>query len=361
MDRGENRWTLENRLTLILAVAVWSMGTQASWSQTPTQPKRGVSLQDGYLFLDGEYIKPPYEIDALGDEIHINDRVLDKQYLGKYLANLNDGTRSLGRFRSDDRAATTGMGMRRRWNGKRTFNPLSRMADEIDGVSLGAIVVVYENHRPLTLFPERNGYEFLAALSNQDEAAAPENLSSDEKYLWEKMTTDFQPTKEFVSRVRADLDEVQATSADGDRTIAANLLATKYSYPMTVIAMVIVVLGFGHLLSNQPMRDPQEGDLAKRHVIVKSLIIIVLLSAIDLIWTIAAAHSGAMRELNPLGSQWVDDPVRLTAFKFAVVGISITILYVLHRRPVAQVASWWCCLLLTLLTARWVVFQSMFL
>ena len=52
---------------------------------------------------------------------------------------------------------------------------------------------------------------------------------------------------------------------------------------------------------------------------------------------------GRCVELNPLGSRFIEDPLLLVAFKFAVTGASIGILYVLHQRPIAQVASWWCC------------------
>jgi hypothetical protein len=95
-------------------------------------------------------------------------------------------------------------------------------------------------------------------------------------------------------------------------------------------------------------------------VVGRSLVLIALLSCIDLVWTLAATGAGAMSELNPLGSRLIGDPAQLVLFKLGVTIAPIAILYVLHRRPVAQIASWWCCLLLTLLTARWVVFQSMF-
>ena len=146
----------------------------------------------------------------------------------------------------------------------------------------------------------------------------------------------------------------------GRRTSASNQLVAQISYPLTVFAMIAVVLGFGHLLSNRPVQNPESGDTTKsRTVVVNSLLIVALLSIVDLIWTIAATNAGTMRELNPLGSHLIEDPVRLAFFKLSVSAISIGILYALHRTTMAQVASWWCCLLLTLLTARWVVFQSM--
>lgn len=84
------------------------------------------------------------------------------------------------------------------------------------------------------------------------------------------------------------------------------------------------------------------------------------LSAMDLVWTIFASQTGAMSELNPLGSLLIHDPWVLFAVKLGVTSLSVGLLFMLRRQPLAQQASWWSCLLLTLLTARWLTFQSMF-
>ncbi|MEM0924846.1 MAG: DUF5658 family protein, partial [Planctomycetota bacterium] len=81
---------------------------------------------------------------------------------------------------------------------------------------------------------------------------------------------------------------------------------------------------------------------------------------IDLIWTYAASNAGSMRELNPLASGLVKDPVLLSAFKFIATGSAMALFYVLRHQKFAQLGCWWCCLLLMLLTSRWVVFQSLF-
>jgi hypothetical protein len=96
-------------------------------------------------------------------------------------------------------------------------------------------------------------------------------------------------------------------------------------------------------------------------VVLKSLLIFGLLSVVDLIWTISASATGSMREMNPLGNELIHDPIRLILFKTVAVSVTIGLLYSLHHRPIAQVASWWSCLVLTLLTARWLTFHSMFM
>ena len=119
-------------------------------------------------------------------------------------------------------------------------------------------------------------------------------------------------------------------------------------------------------MSNKPCLDIADArrsgnDSSARQVVIRSLLLVAMLSMVDLIWTILASHTGAMRELNPLGRQWIDSPAQLVLFKFTVVSTAIGLLYWLHQRPIAQVASWWSCLVLALVTARWLTFNSMFL
>ena len=160
------------------------------------------------------------------------------------------------------------------------------------------------------------------------------------------------------------LTENWAAQNVNEQVAASNLFFDRLSYPLTVVAMVLVVLAFGHLLGNSPNQIAATQDVEQREqsraTILKSLSLIGLLSVIDLVWTLGASQAGAMREMNPLGRSLIEDPTLLIVFKASVTGLAISILYWLHRFPVAQRASWWCCLVLTLLTARWLTFQSMF-
>jgi hypothetical protein len=65
--------------------------------------------------------------------------------------------------------------------------------------------------------------------------------------------------------------------------------------------------------------------------------------------------------MNPIGHELIDNPLHLMAFKLLVTSTAIGLLYVCRRIPLAQQASWWSCLVLTLVTARWLIFNSMFL
>jgi len=68
-----------------------------------------------------------------------------------------------------------------------------------------------------------------------------------------------------------------------------------------------------------------------------------------------------MRELNPLASRLISDPEALVAFKVVATLLGCGVLFALRRHSRAQLASWWMCLVCTMLTFRWLMFNSMFI
>ncbi|MCS7465933.1 DUF5658 family protein [Stieleria sp. ICT_E10.1] len=347
----------------------------------------GSPKMQGFIFLEGQYLPAPYQIDYDGGVVTINGHA--------FKADAFDLTGYQAREREREREGRFGR-RRPRWGREARVTPGDpqlqrvnysedawrfrepaeassadlprRFFEDIQSVNFGMIVVLYSGERPLLLYPEQGGVELLRALHGSDGTSAMTQISSRLEPAdanWDRLLTEFQPTPEFSERVEAKLKKFDQAEADGERVAAATQWISKISYPLTVFAMAVVVLGFGHLLSNRPQIESSGTDPTDwskhRKVVGQSLLIVALLSVVDLVWTLGTANAGLMRELNPLGSGMIDEPVRLFLFKATVTGVSIGILYRLHRRPVAQVASWWCCLLLTLLTARWVMFQSMFL
>ncbi|MCO8124977.1 DUF5658 family protein [Stieleria sp. TO1_6] len=405
------------RVLVACGAALLAFSCTVGWSQTAKLVPRPPA---GYLFIDSEYIAPPYQFKFSDETLTINGREFTKDSfdLSQYETSERDGrggegrgwegrgwdgrgwnergrddrdwdergSRGRGRMtqseRDDSRFGRSGDEPEFRRVGYPGFRrpqrtPLARLCDDIETTSFGTVTVLYTGGSPLFVSLTREGYDLLKTLSghqsvtsisNDTSSQIPTELRNDtDVETWNRLVHEFQPTESFLSRATTDLERLENAAVDGDRVISAGYWMNKISYPLTVFAMVVVVLGFGHLLSNRPNIEKTAGDneqddwLKQRRVVGQSLLIVGLLSAVDLIWTIGTANAGLMRELNPLGSGLIDQPVLLFLFKTAVTTISIAILYSLHRRPVAQVASWWCCLLLTLLTARWVVFQSMFL
>jgi hypothetical protein len=182
--------------------------------------------------------------------------------------------------------------------------------------------------------------------------------------VWNEWVAEFQPTPEFVSRAVAYVEVFERAEREGQAAIAATRRLQDWSYFLSLAGMIGAVLGFGHLLSHRPpvgakSLDTDASPLTMR-MLTYTLTLIVLYSGLDLTWTILAHQAGQMLELNPLGSRLVEDPMRLIAFKVGATGLAVGLLFWLRKYCRAQLAAWWLCLILTLLTARWLMMSSMF-
>lgn len=136
-----------------------------------------------------------------------------------------------------------------------------------------------------------------------------------------------------------------------------------FAFPLSLVGMVLVVFATGQLLLNPPPKHNRE-DLTVRSDESSSftnlfVTLIVAFSVLDLIWTILASHDNSMRELNPIGRHLIANPILLVCFKALTTGVAVAILLLLRRHRRVHLAAWWLCLLLTMLTARWLMFNSL--
>lgn len=185
-----------------------------------------------------------------------------------------------------------------------------------------------------------------------------------DRQVWDQWVAEFQPTPQFVARAVDYIEVFERAEREGQAAIAATRRLQDWSYFLSLGGMIGAVLGFGHLLSHRPpvgakSLDTDASPLTLR-MLTYTLALIVLYSALDLTWTILAHQAGQMQELNPLGSQLIEDPLRLIAFKVGATGLAVGLLFWLRKYCKAQLAAWWLCLILTLLTARWLMMSSMF-
>ncbi len=343
-----------------------------TWPATSSsQEPRAIRLADGYLFIDGRYIEPPYDIELKDDSVWVNGQQLTEEYLApvEVLANAEFGHNRMGRRKEwgdgDRRELDRGDGDRRGAGSRnaRASDPLGKLLRQLEIVQFGATAVLFRQQQPLVLFANSGGYQLVNTLAGHrdTEAEEPLSMSPAEHAIWDRLVREFEPSAPFVARVSADTDAFEQAAMEGERSVAANQLLSRISYPLTVFAMIAIAIAVGHLMSNRPFHDGQPSDLTiNQKYIIKTLSMIAVFSLIDLAWTIASSNAGIMRELNPLGSQLVRDPKLLTVFKLTLTSMSVGILYAQRNHRFAQTASWWCCLLLMLLTSRWVMFQSLF-
>ena len=171
-----------------------------------------------------------------------------------------------------------------------------------------------------------------------------------------------EPTSEAVQGVREILVAAEKTSIENQRQIDRARRSEWLTYLMTVGAMFAGVVSFGHLIGTPPpslcrWSEVDSSPRATRPVVL-SLVLICILSAIDLVWTQARAGSLHFVEMNPLGSEMLLAGASPTIFKVATLAVSVLLLFSLRQFRGAQKASWWMCMVCTLLTFRWLVLDS---
>ncbi|MCM2369957.1 DUF5658 family protein [Aporhodopirellula aestuarii] len=356
-------------LLVTVSIATVSYAQPGRNGRNDIGPGKSIESDRGFLFVDAVYLSPPYTIEFEEDSICINGEkyTADSFDLSGY-SNRGRGMRGGGfrgmSFRGGDRFRNEEM------QESATFNLLWAASRDFSMLSAGAIVVLKSEAPPMVVWPSQHGFELLESLlatsSNAKRSAdLPDAVrSSADQETWRHLVANFHSTPDFVERATKLTEELNAIELNAERQFAAVQLSQRISYPLTMFAIVLVVIAVGHLLSNAAQANLDSDDPKVKQTIKKStissLVILGMMSVIDLVWTLIAHQSGSMREMNPLGSRLIADPIQLIAFKIVVTSISIGLLFWLRELPLARKAIWWCCLVLTLLTARWVTFQSLF-
>jgi hypothetical protein len=175
------------------------------------------------------------------------------------------------------------------------------------------------------------------------------------------MARSFVPDESLIER-----RPPQAFDPPAPLTLAASLMSGRtVQYGMTVVGMALGVLGFGMILQHRPhvrgAGGKIDGEGEGFQMLPWYVVLLVVFAGFDLACTLLASQSGGLLELNPIGSSLLERPMALTGVKSFATLVSAGILITLRPYRIAQVASWWLCLVFVMLTLRWVVFSSMFL
>ncbi|MHB8866168.1 MAG: hypothetical protein ACYC6N_27610 [Pirellulaceae bacterium] len=198
-----------------------------------------------------------------------------------------------------------------------------------------------------------------------DTMAARLSHRSDNYRLLTVLGSDPSPSIDSVEQVRLAIKLVDETAERGEHEISAQRRSEWLLYIMSVGSMLMGVISFGHLLTSPPPgRAPwREVDASPDAIrgVIHSTAYISVLSMLDLFWTNMRASDLHFRELNPLGSHLLADGVSPTVFKLTAVAVSVVLLLGMRRFRGAQTASWWLCLICTLVTFRWLMLDSAFL
>jgi hypothetical protein len=300
----------------------------------------------GLLFVDRQYIAPPYQVELDDEQIIVDGVALDCRAPGEDLS---------AQFQPH-------------W-GPKPF----QIVGDILSTSLnndqfvialpGQPIIVLTNVSEQKLLLKLLGAKSSSSLDVKNVSAnfPPPGIDAE---AWNQFLRGFEPSPEFLDRAGLILTRYDEAERENMAEVAATHRLQNFSYPLSMLGMIGTVIGFGHLLTHRPPvgKRPLETDASPLavQVLYYSLALVVLYSALDLAWTILAHQAGQMVEVNPLGSRLIHNIWQLVAFKVGATGIAVGLLLILRNYCRAQLAAWWICLVLTLLTARWLMMSSLY-
>lgn len=164
-----------------------------------------------------------------------------------------------------------------------------------------------------------------------------------------------KPVGEFSRTIQSSLQRLESIENDNLASVHATQRFDNWTYPITIVAMMIFVFSMGTLLSAKPQELVAVAHSTSEMTVSRFLWLIAGMSIIDLVWTLLAYQANAISEVNPIGGVLLNNANRTAVFKLLATGLAIGILYRARQHQVARKATWWVCLTLSLLMARWIL------
>lgn len=313
------------------------------------------AVDSGFLIVDNRYVPPPYRIEHDGEYLHINGVAVGLPA-------------PAGRFpgRGDFGA---GPGFRGRHSFGRK-SPWLRREDaaraalaQAERLFLHGSLVIRFTDGTIGVFPY--GEAVLHSLvSDQDRTEKLRILMSESRQSitlaqWSGLVDDFEPDDGLRQRLAA-MGEARTVHSEPMPQLPEYGL-----YVLTVAGMMLTVASFGIVMSHRPQHFCRWSEVNRIprdvHLVTGCAVMVGVLCVFDLVCTLTAAHTMHFWELNPFGAPLAAQPLALTVVKLLATSACVVILWSLRFYRGAQLASWWLCLGLTLLAARWVVFNSLML
>ena len=184
---------------------------------------------------------------------------------------------------------------------------------------------------------------------------------------WRIALEDFEPDQSFAEQYleyENEMAQIDVISGEESQSGLKVHDSTQTMYGLSVVGMLLIALSAGTLLGHPPknsgswsriVRSPRTLSAMRR-----CLVLIAAYSLFDLVATLLALKTGHVEETNPFGVGLILAPAALAAFKISATCLGAGLLWKLKNYHGAQVASWWLCMVLTLVTVRWVTVQSLF-
>jgi hypothetical protein len=301
----------------------------------------------GFLFIDGAYVAEPYEIRLADDKLTVNGRELTCFPPPRAF-----GGRGFGPGRSGELSWRTAVRALR------------------DDLVANSVVLSFAG-QPYVMLNPQDSHDVLSSLVRQEGRSAKQ-LSENKQLpdgfdtkVWDEWIARYQPPDDLRQRAEKCVADYERTQERAEAEIRATQLLSRLNYPLTLASMILSVLAIGHLLGGRPHAGQPTRGVDDSPAMLRahnwSLFFAAAFSAIDLTWTLAAANANQLHELNPIGSQWIEEPRHLAGFKISITFSALAILWLLRKHKRSQIAAWWICLVLTLLTIRWFAVGSLFM
>jgi hypothetical protein len=377
MTRHRNRVFLG--LTLCAALLPGARGAEESASSDKQEIVRSQPIDAGYVILNGHYVPPPYVLENRQDDLWINGQLAAADWFTR-----QSGMRGRGGFGGRpshregppefDRPRGPGVGGPR---GRRMPPSDSRFGFHAlqNTLAENGMIIAGDGLRGLSLSETQAAMvvDALASGNSHEEKlrqildSAPFRVKEEG---WQTVIETFEPSDELIERIGPEIERVQQAILENEtlhQTAVASVFwnSKPVKYVITLLAMGLVVAACGTLLNYRPTGRARWSDVDASGegipIVVRSVVLLVLLGIFDLGCTLVAQQAGGFAELNPLGSRLIENPALLTVFKLTSLLLACGILLALRRYRGAQLASWWMCLLCTVLTFRWLTYNSMFM
>lgn len=304
-------------------------------------------IDSGVVLLNCRHVRPPYVVECRENAILIN---------GLRFCSAMEGS---GVDEANGNASAA--------HANRLFcNYLKRKLRE------NALLISWSGNSPAVFFAEEAS-EILEILTTADatdvkmdrllENTASSRLSPQQ---WIQLAVNFQAISSiFRQEPFVGNDVIIEPEGSNEVLPPAYNDGRSWTYFATIGGMCLAVFGFGTLFRFRPQRTGRWRDLnvsdKEVWLVVYAVAFLIVLNLFDLVCTLSAGRSAGFWEINPLGHHLAAVPILLIGFKIAMTLLAATILFRLRHYFGAQIASWWLCVLCTVLTLRWAVFNSFFM
>ena len=305
-------------------------------------PERGEPISFGVVIVDGKYLPPPHVVTRRGDTLFIHNVRLEMDALTEVVRR--------GRFPRGPSHGELGS---------------SQLQSRIEGLLLSDGMLVQFSDGTIGWFRPESTDTILDALTSKStpeeklrQLMGGEYVGDFTSTQWMSLIRNFKGSDELKERLNHHWDGELDPPESQKHT-------AKASFFLIVGGMCLTVFSFGVVLTYRPPASLQWKDLNPApeaiQLVTRCAILIGALSVFDLLCTYLASPASSFWEMNPIGASLIDQPSALVVFKLLFTAVSIGILVRLRTYRGAQMACWWACLLLTLLSIRWVAFNSFFI